>query len=112
MVAPAGGKIVELAVKITGIETGEPRRMPSVAFAPNAVTRKAGALRARVAAPEGDYLAIGAKRIGTAGGTAGREQQEQGRIAADWHARGTFAGRGWFQKQGVPKGRRCCRRSK
>ncbi|HMO74846.1 MAG TPA: hypothetical protein PKD99_05055 [Sphingopyxis sp.] len=111
MVAPPARIIVELAVEIAGVEPGEPRRLPSVALAREAVAGEAGGARTAIATAEGDRLARRAKgafvRRGAATGDR-REAEEKG----EPHGRGTNPKQGWFplrnRRGGAAGGRWIC----
>ena len=98
MLAPPIDIIVELAVEIARIESGEARARAAVAFAAETMTGEAGRGCARVAAAERERLAGGAKRVGMGRRVASREREEEekGRRA---HLAGTNGDRRWFPKR-------------
>lgn len=61
MFTPAVDEVVELALKVAGVEPGKPRGEAAVAFALEAVAGRAGADRAAVAAAHCDNLACSAE---------------------------------------------------
>lgn len=90
--------IVELAVEIARVESGEARRVAPVAFALQPVTGEAGRFGARIAAAHRDRLARRAEAIGRRGRLAcgQEEQEEEGGFA---HASGTNGRARWFPKR-------------
>lgn len=103
VVAPAVRIIVELAVKIAGVEPGQARTLSPVAFARQSVTRRAGGLGAAVASAERDRLARRAERAVMRRRAAARQkdQKEEGQRA---HSSGTIVAAGWFPLRQAKEG--------
>jgi len=90
--------IVELAVEIARVESGEARRVAPVAFALQPVTGEAGRFGARIAAAHRDRLARRAEAIGRRRRMAcWQKQDEEKRGFA--HASGTNGRARWFPKR-------------
>jgi len=87
MLAPTIGIVVELALEIARVETGEARRVAAVAFALRPVAGEAGGLRPAIAAAERDYLASGTEAAFGMRRSAGRKENQQGK-ESDTHIRG------------------------
>jgi len=80
MFAAAVDIVVELAVKIAGVEPGETRDQPAIAFTLEAVARRAGVSRAAIAPAQRDHLAacgecgVAAARLAASGEDRGQQQ--------------------------------------
>lgn len=96
MVAPSARIIVELAVKITRIETGEARAVLAVAFAREAMADETGRCGAGVTATEGNRLAGGTEAI-TVGRRVAPHQRDQKQKGKGAHLAGTNFGAMWFR---------------
>jgi hypothetical protein len=77
-----GGVVLHLLVKISRVQSGQPRRGDAVAFAPEAMAGEAGDARSAFASAHGDDLAVPGEGLaglirGRRAG-AGRDQDEAG----------------------------------
>nr|WP_260394645.1 c-type cytochrome [Sphingobium lignivorans] len=92
MVAPPGRIVVQLAMQIARIETGEARRRPAIAFAIDAMTGEAGSRRAAVRAAERDHFPRGTEAIVPRRQVATGERK-QGKDETKLHIAGNGSGR-------------------